>query len=153
MKLQLDFHNNSDDITVPNATQFKLWVIHVLQNKMPEAEVSIRLVNKKESAQLNETFRAKKGPTNILSFPANLPHDVAKSYPLLGDLVICSALVYEEALAQNKPTIAHWAHLTIHGMLHLLGYDHEIEEEAKIMETLEIKLLGDLGYPDPYGEN
>ena len=115
-------------------------------------ELSIRLVNEKEGSNLNQTYRDKTGPTNVLSFPfenpANLPPD--QNLPLLGDIVICVPLVRQEALAQGKAEINHWAHLTIHGTLHLLGYDHTNDEEAQIMEQLETEILADLGFPDPY---
>lgn len=111
-------------------------------------EITIRLVDESESAELNKQYRNKSGPTNILSFPAE-PMVKTKSY-YLGDLLICVPLVYKEAIAENKLPIAHWAHLTVHGILHLLDYDHEKESDAVVMEALETAILKRLGYEDPY---
>ncbi len=110
--------------------------------------MTIRLVDKPESTSLNEQYRQRKGPTNILSFP----HDILDELeiPLLGDLVVCAPLVEEEAKEQKKLPEAHWAHLVIHGTLHLQGYDHQTEPEALQMEQKEIMLLTQLGYPNPY---
>jgi len=113
-----------------------------------EPEITIRLVDEQESATLNNAWRHKKGATNILSFPAELPPDVPLA--LLGDLVICAPLVSQQAIEQQKQPRAHWAHLTIHGTLHLLGYDHLQPQEAEIMEALEITILNRLDFPNPY---
>ncbi len=110
--------------------------------------LTIRIVDAQESADLNERFRLKKGPTNVLSFAADVPDIV--ELPLLGDVVICAPLVAAEALAQNKEPEAHWAHLVIHGVLHLAGFDHQSETQAAAMESREIALLALLGFPDPY---
>ena len=115
---------------------------------LEQVEVSVRLVDQNEMAQLNETYRGIKGTTNVLSFPANLP--VELDIPLLGDIVICAPVVGAEAVQQGKTEKAHWAHLTVHGALHLLGYDHIQEEDAKIMEALESTILMDLNYACPY---
>jgi probable rRNA maturation factor len=128
---------------VPKRQQIRQWINAVLLNDCPDAEITIRVVDKSESATLNERYRKKIGPTNVLSFP------LEKS-PLQGDLVICAPLLIEEAQAQHKTIEAHWAHLIIHGTLHLLGYDHQNNEEATLMETKEITLLSQLGYPNPY---
>jgi probable rRNA maturation factor len=110
--------------------------------------LTIRIVDAAESADLNERFRSKKGPTNVLSFAADVPDIV--ELPLLGDIVICAPLVAEEAVAQKKELEAHWAHLVIHGVLHLTGFDHQSETQAAAMESREIALLAVLGFPDPY---
>lgn len=134
---------------IPSRYYLQRWVNAALTKQRKTAELTIRIVDKPESAKLNQTYRHKDGPTNVLSFPFEAPADLALP-PLLGDLVICAPLVAAEAAAQNKTLLAHWAHLVIHGVLHLLGYDHLKKSEAAIMETLEIKILKQLGFPNPY---
>ena len=127
------------------------WVSETLNfEKYGDTELTIRLVNEKESAALNEQYRNKKSSTNVLSFPFDMPDEVELN--LLGDLVICSDVVKREAMEQNKKEIAHWAHMVVHGVLHLLGYDHLNDKEANAMEIKEIKILEQLGYTDPYRE-
>ncbi len=133
---------------IPSRYFLQQWVNKALSNYTANSRVNIRLVNKKESSQLNHTYRHKKGPTNILSFSFEPPPGI--NSPFLGDLVICAILVNQEAKQQQKKYLAHWAHLVIHGCLHLLGYDHHNDKEAKHMETREIQLLEDLGYENPY---
>jgi len=111
----------------------------------------VRLVDAPEMASLNKTYRGKDGPTNVLSFPADLPPDL--DLPLLGDIVICAPVVAAEAREQHKSPDAHWAHMAVHGTLHLLGYDHLDENEAITMEALESAILADLHYPCPYQAN
>ena len=122
----------------------------VVPSRRGEAEVSVCLVDEGEMARLNSRYRGKDTATNVLSFPADLPPEIG--LPLLGDLVICAPLVDAEAAAQQKPVDAHWAHLTIHGVLHLLGYDHQAPDQAAEMEALEISLLASMGIADPYAE-
>ena len=119
------------------------------------AELTIRIVDEAESAELNEQYRGRSGPTNVLSFPFDLPPgidaDALTQMPaLLGDLVICAPVVLREAAEQGKPPAAHWAHLVVHGVLHLLGHDHLEPAEAARMETLETAILRGLGFPPPY---
>jgi len=113
-----------------------------------EAELTVRIVDKEESQQLNYQYRGKDKPTNVLSFPFQNPPGI--SLPLLGDLVICKQVVENEAIEQKKTLTEHWAHMLIHGTLHLLGYDHIDSQEAFAMENLETKLLVELGFADPY---
>lgn len=115
-----------------------------------EAELTVRFVDSAESQQLNGDYRDKDKPTNVLSFPFQNPPGI--TLPLLGDLVICKQVVENEAIEQGKQLTAHWAHMLIHGTLHLLGYDHIIEQEALEMEALETKLMLELGFPAPYNE-
>ena len=134
-------------------TQLPGWLEASLQktsseNKAKTIALSIRVVDKNESAELNLRYRNKQGPTNVLSFPAELPEHL--KLPLLGDLVICAPLITEEAQQQGKPELAHWAHMVIHGTLHLLGYDHQNEADAELMENHEITILQNLGYTNPY---
>ena len=134
----------------PSDAQLELWVNTVLTNLDDDFELTIRIVDETESAQLNETYRHKKGTTNILSFPFEVPDEIELN--LLGDLVICASVLEREALEQNKPLHNHWAHIVIHGTLHLLGYDHIDDAEAKEMEVKEIELLQTLSIPNPYEE-
>ena len=132
---------------LPSKEEFAQWVA-LACSKLDEAELTIRIVDSEESQALNRDYRGKDKPTNVLSFPFEAPEHI--DLPLLGDLVICAPVVFEEAEAQGKPVHHHWAHLTIHGALHLLGYDHIEENEAQIMESLETELLAQIGIPDPY---
>ncbi|PCJ40917.1 MAG: rRNA maturation RNase YbeY [SAR86 cluster bacterium] len=156
MSVIVELMNASAESAVPSQTEFELWSNAVLQelNQSEQAfELGVRLVSADESAELNQNFRNKQGPTNVLSFsytdaligaPAEAQHN------LLGDLAICSRVVIHEAQEQQKTATAHWAHMTIHGMLHLRGYDHQHDSEADAMEKLESKILSTLGYPHPY---
>lgn len=136
---------------VPEIPEFSRWVglaIHHAHGSSGKTEVSIRLVDEDESRALNRQYRGKDQPTNILSFPTDFPKGV--DVPLLGDLIICVPLVQKEANRQQKSLQAHWVHLIIHGTLHLLGYDHREARETAIMEALEVQLLRQLGYSNPY---
>ncbi|WP_150047195.1 MULTISPECIES: rRNA maturation RNase YbeY [Methylomonas] len=135
---------------IPGEQQFQYWVDTVLSDATRDSEIVIRLVDFAESAELNQQFRNKTGPTNILSFPFEPPAEVESD--LLGDLVICAPLIAEEALQQHKPIDHHWAHITVHGILHLLGYDHIAEQDAEEMEAVEVRILTVLHIPDPYQE-
>ena len=112
--------------------------------------VTIRVVGAAESRRLNRTWRGKDQPTNVLSFPAGASHAPRNEALELGDLAICAAVVAREAREQHKVLRAHWAHMVIHGVLHLLGHDHQDEREARRMEALEVQLLAGFGYPNPY---
>ncbi|MGK2924545.1 MAG: rRNA maturation RNase YbeY [Lysobacterales bacterium] len=133
---------------LPSDAQFKLWVRTALRGRAA-AELTIRIVDREESRELNRQYRGKDAPTNVLSFPADLPKEV--EVDLLGDILMCAPLVAEEALEQGKAEQAHWAHLTIHGVLHLLGHDHQETADAEVMEGIEIALLESLGIANPYG--
>lgn len=132
----------------PTQADFQKWVNAALVSETQSSEINICLVNKAKSEELNQTFRKKKGPTNILSFEYPVMPGIENQ--LFGDLIVCSELVEEEAKEQNKSLEAHFAHLTVHGMLHLQHYDHEVEEEAIKMEQLEIEIMEKLGYQNPY---
>ncbi|MEZ5572200.1 MAG: rRNA maturation RNase YbeY [Halioglobus sp.] len=149
MNLHVDIQIASS-APVPTEEDIHNWIAAALAQltTRDQAEVSVRLVDNDEMAQLNETYRGKKGTTNVLSFPAELPADL--NLPLLGDIVICAPVVQAEAAQQGKSPGAHWAHMTVHGTLHLLGYDHIDEEEAEIMEALESAILNTLNYSCPY---
>lgn len=133
---------------VPSEGDFVRWAGAALDAAGRGGELTIRVVDEAEGAKLNQTYRHKAGPTNVLSFPAELPPGVPLA--VLGDLVICAPVVAREAAKQGKAPAAHWAHLTVHGCLHLLGYDHMEDAQARDMEGLETRILADLGFPDPY---
>jgi len=138
-------------LEIPSRDSFRRWVCAALEgagHPHGEVELTIRLVEPEESAGLNRRYRHRNGPTNVLSFPFDDPPGV--TLPLLGDLVICAALVGQQAVEQQKPPEAHWAHLVIHGTLHLLGYDHMEPRQQERMEKLEISILAGLGYDNPY---
>ena len=137
---------------IPAAASFRKWVAAALAGRIREADLAIRIVDSEEGRALNRHYRGKDYATNVLSFPAELPKGLPKGvkFPLLGDLVICAPVVAREADAQGKPRNAHYAHLTIHGCLHLLGMDHIDPREAEAMEQLERDILAGLGVPDPY---
>jgi len=134
----------------PPPDKLRAWARHAL-GKAARGELTVRIVDESESAALNSRFRGKRGPTNVLSFGADQPPAAAGAELLpLGDLVICAAVVQREAREQGKPAPAHWAHMVVHGVLHLAGYDHETGAEAATMEARERELLAALGFPDPY---
>lgn len=133
---------------IPARPLLRQWVKAALEGQRQQARLTIRVVDEQEGTELNEQWRHKSGPTNVLSFPCEGLEMIAPD--LLGDIVICSPVVEREAAAQGKTPLAHWAHLVIHGTLHLLGYDHIQEAQARQMEGLETAILHRLGYPDPY---
>jgi len=146
----LDIQLATSSADYPTEQQFQLWINTVLQEDDQDSEIVIRLVDDQESAELNQHYRHKQGPTNILSFPFEAPDGFDTD--LLGDLVICAPLIGLEAQQQNKQLFDHWAHITIHGVLHLLGYDHIDDVDAEEMEALEIKILSRLNINNPYLE-
>ena len=135
---------------LPAPASFKRWAEAACQGRIKRADIAIRIVDEKEARALNKHYRGKDYATNVLSFPAELPEGV--TLPLLGDLVICAPVVAREALLQNKSMPAHFAHLTVHGVLHLLGLNHEDDREADAMEAIECGILADLGFANPYSE-
>ncbi|KJJ97446.1 rRNA maturation factor [Pseudomonas sp. 21] len=147
--LELDLQVASESAGLPSEAEFRTWCELALRQRQNDSELTIRLVDETEGRELNKTWRHKDYATNVLSFPADVPDELL-DIPLLGDLVICAPVVTREAAEQGKSAEAHWAHLVIHGCLHLLGYDHIEDEEAEEMEGLERELLAELGHPDPY---
>ncbi|MDE8602336.1 rRNA maturation RNase YbeY [Marinomonas sp. RSW2] len=133
---------------LPSEADFRLWVEKALPTLGEEFEVTIRIVDEEESHALNHEYRGKDKPTNVLSFPFEAPPGL--ELPLLGDLVICTRIVEKEAKEQDKELLHHWAHMTIHGILHLRGYDHINDDEADEMELIETQLLASLSISDPY---
>ena len=148
MTLRIDVQVGGTRSGLPGVAKFRHWARSALAGRRREAELSIRIVDAAESRALNRRYRGKDQPTNVLAFPAELPPEL--ELPLLGDLVICREVVEAEAAAQAKPPDAHWAHMVVHGTLHLVGYDHESDAEAATMEALEAEILAELGWPDPY---
>ncbi len=153
MTIHIDLQLETESTQLPSVEQLTLWANNAHQTPNEETEVTARIVDVEESAELNHTYRGKAGPTNVLSFPFEAPTGIEihllGELPL-GDLVICAPVVEKEADQQSKALEAHWAHMIVHGVLHLQGYDHIDDKEALIMEGLETKILKELGYPDPY---
>ena len=146
-KVTVDLQMAFDGTGVPSEALFEAWAEAAWQDENP-TEVTIRIVDNDESRELNNQYRDKDKPTNVLSFPFEAPAGI--TVPLVGDLVICAPVVEREAREQGKDPEAHWAHMVIHGMLHLQGYDHIHDDDAEVMEGLEIRLMRQLGYNNPY---
>jgi probable rRNA maturation factor len=150
MAITIDLQNDATLASVPRKQEFQKWVAAALQETYNELEQTIRIVDETESRDLNSRFRDKDSATNVLAFPSDAG---LLDYDCLGDLVICAPLVVAEAAAQGKPVEAHWAHLVVHGMLHLQGFDHNDDDETAQMEALEIRILNFLGYTNPYNDS
>ena len=171
--IELELQNPTESTSLPTLSEIKTWCETAIHSKSYDRvfegtlSILIRVVGNDESAELNQQYRDKNGPTNVLSFPNDMTEIMGKMPPAevlvtnlaeelqaanshLCDLVICEPLVEKEALDQSKPLISHWAHLIIHGVLHLQGFDHITDDEALEMENLEIQLLGKLGFDNPY---
>jgi len=141
-------------VGLPAAVSFRKWVAAALAGRIREADLALRVVGTKEGRALNRHYRGKDYATNVLSFPAELPEGLPEGVklPLLGDIVLCAPVVAREAREQKKTLAAHYAHLTVHGTLHLLGWNHEDAREAECMEQLEREILAELGIGDPYAD-
>ena len=149
MTYQIDIESNSQSQQIPEIAQLERWISAALQSQeFEEAEVSVYIVDEDEGQELNAQYRSKDYPTNVLSFPADIAEEVG--VPLLGDLVVCAPVVEREAQEQGKTLQAHWAHMLVHGTLHLVGFDHIDDDEAETMESLETQIVTGLGYPAPY---
>lgn len=142
--------HTTDTSDKPEDASLQRWINKALINITKPVEVTIRIVDLQEITELNQFYRQKAGPTNVLSFPFDMPDGVELDAAILGDIVICAEVVNNEAKEQNKAPEAHWAHMVIHGALHLIGYDHVTDDQANVMEALEVKLMRNLGYPNPY---
>lgn len=149
MTIEVDVQYATEFTPCPKAETIQEWVVAALAEHPNSYSLSIKLVDEAEMKMLNFYYRKKQKPTNVLSFPCQLPEPMRGD--LLGDIAICAQVVNEEALAQNKPLQAHFAHMVVHGVLHLLGYDHENDQDADEMESLEAGILDKLGFKDPYG--
>lgn len=139
-QMQIPF---SDDMLIS-------WIKKALESQCQTGELTLRLVDPEEIMALNASYRQKKKPTNILSFPSQLPKNIPLEYPLLGDMIVCPEVLASESQSFGTPLDAHWAHILIHGVLHLFGYDHIQTEDAVVMQTLEIQLLDQFGFTNPY---
>lgn len=137
-----------EDENLPSEEQLTEWVSTALKGRLDAAELSIRIVSPEESRELNHQYRGKDSSTNVLSFPFEMPEGI--ELELLGDLVVCAEVVAREASEQNKPLFNHWCHMVVHGVLHLLGFDHINNDDAEEMEQLEREILASLNIPDPY---
>jgi probable rRNA maturation factor len=147
--IHAEIQHESSFQPLPTDEVIQTWVQAALKDRVPEeTELCVRIVDKPEIQMLNQQYRNKNKPTNVLSFPIDVPEEV--DVPLLGDIVICAPIVFEEAQAQNKTYEQHFAHMIVHGCLHLLGYDHETDEQADLMEPLEISILATIDIPNPY---
>jgi len=148
MNLIVDIQMASASEEAPDPQSIERWVSAAINNQRDSTELSIRIVDTEEGRALNEQFRGSTGATNVLSFP--FENESPEPLPLIGDIVICAPVVRKEASDQNKTLNAHWAHMIIHGVLHLLGYDHQNETDANLMESLETEIMQGLGFPPPY---
>jgi probable rRNA maturation factor len=148
MTHEVDVQIACDEDDVPDTEQFRDWARAAVGKLREDSELTIRIVDEAEIERLNSTYRHKVGATNVLSFPFDAPAEV--KIPLLGDIVICAPVVRREANEQSKSADAHWAHMVVHGTLHLLGFDHNQEREAQEMEEMETRILSDLGFENPY---
>jgi probable rRNA maturation factor len=145
---QVDIQYQSEQPGLPNPEKIQSWVDAALSDFGRDTEVVVRIVDEIESAQLNKQYRHKEGPTNVLSFPSDLPENSGLN--LIGDLVICAPIVQRESWEQRKPVEHHWAHMIVHGVLHLVGFDHIKTQDAETMENKEIQILKQLNICDPY---
>jgi len=155
--IAIDLQIACDADNLPNEADIQRWVEAALEGRKEDADVCIRIVDNDESQALNLEYRGKDKPTNVLSFPFEVPAeliemgvDLEGMDATLGDLIVCAPVVAAEASEQKKTLDAHWAHMVVHGCLHLLGFDHIKDDEADIMEALERDILAELGFDDPY---
>ncbi|MGH6884914.1 MAG: rRNA maturation RNase YbeY [Geminicoccales bacterium] len=154
MALDLTVQVACDAPGLPGQAELERWIAAVLEGRRDRAAMTVRIVGESESRELNRVWRRRDRPANVLAFRAGPPADLPPRWraSALGDLVVCAPIVAREAAEQDKPAAAHWAHLVVHGTLHLLGYDHTEQNEASVMEALEGEILARLGYCDPYGD-
>ena len=152
MTIEVLLSVETEHTTLPHPSELKRWVEEALGNSFTDASLSVKIVDNDEIQELNEQWRGKDKPTNVLSFPATLP-EIPGQPRLIGDLVIAAPYVHDEAASQHKNFIDHFAHMVVHGCLHLCGYDHEEDEEARIMEQKEQEIMEALGFPNPYNED
>lgn len=150
MTYYIDIQNTVNELLVLNEDEITRLATRVLLDHQKEAELTVRFVSPEEITYLNHTYRKKNKPTNVLAFPSSLPAEIQLECPFLGDVIICPTILLAESKELHKTPEAHWTLILIHGILHLLGYDHIKDDEATVMQTIEIKLLAELGYANPY---
>ena len=148
MTLEVDVQVACDEDDLPGRADLRAWARAAVGALREDAELTIRIVDEAESARLNSRYRNKDGATNVLSFPFDAPAGV--DVPLLGDIVVCAPVVRREANEQSKSVTSHWAHMVVHGTLHLLGFDHQQARDADEMEAMETRILAGLGFDNPY---
>ena len=146
--VEVDLQVASNSLDIPTLADIQTWIITAIGNNKNNVEICVRIVDIKEGAELNQQWRNKNGPTNVLSFPSELPSEL--KLPLLGDIVICAPVVKQESQQLKKEIKAHWAHMIVHGTLHLLGYEHIEDWQAEVMESMETEILKSLGFANPY---
>jgi probable rRNA maturation factor len=150
MSYHIDLQHACEEIIPFEDNSLITWATLPLINQIKAAELTLRLVDAKEITQLNHQYRQVNKATNVLAFPCTIPDNIELEYPLLGDVIICPSVLQTESISLAKSLEEHWAHIIIHGVLHLLGYDHIKESDTEVMQALEIKLLGQLGFASPY---
>ena len=152
MRVDFEIQRATRSENAPGDDQFRLWIDAIPAAEDQQYVLGIRIVDAQEAQRFNREYRDRDYATNVLSFPADLPEGLPDEIrrTQLGDLLICAPVVASEALEQNRPVADHWAHITIHGILHLLGHDHELPGEAAAMESMETEILASLGISDPY---
>ncbi len=150
MSYHIDIQHANDEALPVTDETLRHWVTSSLLLHRDTAELTLRFVNIEEITSLNHLYRKKNQPTNVLAFPATHPANIELEYPLLGDVIICPAVLKQESLEQEKPLAAHWAHIVTHGVLHLLGYDHIKDDDTVEMQAVEIQLLAEFGFDNPY---
>lgn len=150
MSYQIDIQRVCDEAPLISDEQLTHWATLPLLEHWDSAELTLRIVDASEMTQLNHDYREQNKATNVLAFPSMIPATIKLDYPLLGDVIICPSVLAKECIELGKPLEEHWAHIVIHGVLHLLGYDHSKEDDAQVMQALETKLLAKLGFADPY---
>lgn len=153
MTYRIDIQHACSDILPISDKVIMLWAKTALQSQLTSAELTIRLVDPDEMIGLNNTYRQENKTTNVLAFPMVVPKSIRRKRLLLGDVVICPSVLASESQTAHMPLEAHWAHIVIHGILHLLGFDHMETQDEQKMQSLEIALLNQLGYPNPYSED
>lgn len=149
-RIIIERFNIPKEAFLPSDKHIRSWTKTLLATKIAAAEITIRIVSQAESQRMNLQYRSKDKPTNVLSFPYDMAFGMPMKTPPIGDLVICAEVVNQEAAEQNKPPLSHWAHMVVHGLLHLLGFDHENLADAEVMESVEIDFLHKLGMANPY---
>ena len=151
MSFHIDIQNHLSSIPIAQE-QIKHWATTAVQSQMNCAELSICIIDSQEMTQLNHQYRQQNKPTNVLSFPSVLPDEIMSQLelPFIGDILICPEVLLLESQEQNKDLEFHWAHIVVHGVLHLLGFDHIEDKDAKRMQSLETQILQQLNYPNPY---
>ena len=151
MNYYIDIQHASEEPLPVTTETLRNWATFALAPYRDAGELTLRFVDTEEMTHLNHTYRKKNSATNVLAFPATYPTGIELEFPLLGDVIICPAVLKLESISLEKPLTAHWAHIVIHGVLHLLGYDHIKDEDADIMQSIETQLLNELGFDNPYG--